>query len=162
VNIAFFLTPKSEVVWVSASGTVEQALERMKPNGFGSVPILNEEGGYAGTLSTGDLMWYLIEAGGNWHDIAQTTPLDNVRRRLDDSAVHIDAKFAQLIDRIVTQGFVSVVDDRGFFIGIVRRRPIIEHLARLANTVRGSGRERVLRFLRSSVSRGFGARSSRQ
>lgn len=56
LNASWFLTPKSEVVWVSAQGSVEQAIERMKPNGFSAVPILDEEGAYVGTLSTGDLI----------------------------------------------------------------------------------------------------------
>lgn len=145
MNIAFFLTPKSEVVWVSASGTVEQALERMKPNGFGSVPILDDDGGYVGTLSTGDLMWHLMEAGPTWQESASTTPLQRVRRRLNDGAVHIDAEFRQLMARVVTQGFVSVVDDRGVFIGIVRRRPILEYLARLVASIGPATRERALR-----------------
>ena len=145
MNVAFFLTPKSEVVWVSASGTVEQALERMKPNGFGSVPILDDDGGYVGTLSTGDLMWHLMQLPGTWQDIARSTPLSSVRRRLDDSAVHIDAEFRQLVARVTTQGFVSVVDDRGVFIGIVRRRPIIEYLARLVESIGPATRERALR-----------------
>jgi CBS domain-containing protein len=145
MNIAFFLTPKSEVVWVSASGTVEQALERMKPNGFGSVPILDDDGGYVGTLSTGDLMWQLMQASGTWQECARSMPLLSVPRRLDDSAVHIDAEFRQLMARVVTQGFVSVVDDRGVFIGIVRRRPIIEYLSRLAESIGPATRERALR-----------------
>jgi CBS-domain-containing membrane protein len=145
MNVAFFLTPKSEVVWVSASGTVEQALERMKPNGFGSVPILDDDGGYVGTLSTGDLMWHLMQESGTWQAIARSTPLADVRRRLDDSAVHIDAEFRQLVARVTTQGFVSVVDDRGVFIGIVRRRPIIEYLARLVESIGPATRERALR-----------------
>jgi CBS domain-containing protein len=145
MNIAFFLTPKSDVVWVSASGSVEQALERMKPNGFGSVPILDDEGGYVGTLSTGDLMWHLMQADGAWLDTARATPLLSVPRRLDDTAVRIDADFRQLMARVVTQGFVSVVDDRGVFIGIVRRRPIIEYLARLVDSLGPATRERVLR-----------------
>jgi predicted transcriptional regulator len=131
-NIAFFLTPKREVVWVSASGTVEQALERMKPNGYSAVPILDDDGGFVGTLSTSDLMWHLMRAGEAWRESARSTPLLCVRRALDDSSMHIDGDLGQLIARVVTQGFVSVVDDRGAFIGIVRRRPIIEHLACLA------------------------------
>ncbi len=130
MNVAFFLTPKSEVVWVSASGSVSQALERMKPNGFGSVPILDDDGGYVGTLSTGDLIWSLMEADTAWAAQARRTPLLSVKRKLDDSAVHIDADFAELIRLVMTRGFVSVIDDRGVFIGIVRRRRIIEHLAR--------------------------------
>src|SRR5450432_4081321 len=95
MNIAFFLTPKSEVVWVSASGTIEQALERMKPNGFGSVPILDDDGGYVGTLSTGDLMWHLLDAERSRPGGALSSPLLRVRRRLDDSAVRIDADFPE-------------------------------------------------------------------
>ena len=145
MNIAFFLTPKSEVVWVSVSGSVEQALERMKPNGFRSVPILDDDGGYIGTLSTGDLMWQLMQASGTWQECARSTPLLSVPRRLDDSAVHIDAEFRQLIERVVTQGFVSVVDDRGVFIGIVRRRPVIEYLSRLAESIGPATRARAFR-----------------
>jgi CBS domain-containing protein len=147
MNIAFFLTPKRDVVWVSGSGTVAQALERMKPNGFGSVPILDDDGGYAGTLSTGDLMWHLMEAEGTWRNVARSTPLVDVSRRLDDSAVHIDADFRQLMARVVTQGFVSVVDDRGVFIGIVRRRPVIEYLSRLVESIGPAIRERAFRRL---------------
>ncbi|MEI9938301.1 MAG: CBS domain-containing protein [Pseudomonadota bacterium] len=137
MNIAFFLTPKSEVVWVSASGSVEQALERMKPNGFSAVPILDDDGCYAGTLSTSDLMWYLLDSGENWQEKARATSLLSVPRRLQDSPVHIDAAIPTLIARIVSQSFVPVVDDREVFIGIVRRRPIIEFCARLAGLGRG-------------------------
>jgi CBS-domain-containing membrane protein len=145
MNIAFFLTPKSEVVWVSASGTIGQALERMKPNGFGSVPILDDDGGYVGTLSTGDLMWHLMHADAPWQVTARTTPLLDVRRRLADSAVHVDAEFGQLMSRVALQGFVSVVDDRGVFIGIVRRRPVIAYFARLLASLGPATRERALR-----------------
>lgn len=132
MSVAFFLTPKSEVVWVSASGTIEQALERMKPNGFGAVPILDDDGRYVGTLSTSDLIWDLLGAGGSWSARARSTSLLRVPRRLNDSAVHIDTSISALVARAVNQTFVPVVDDREVFIGIVRRRPIIEYCARLA------------------------------
>ncbi len=34
----------------------------MKPNGFAAVPILDDDGGYVGTLSTSDLLWFLDNA----------------------------------------------------------------------------------------------------
>ena len=132
MNVAFFLTPKSEVVWVSASGSIEQALERMKPNGFSAVPILDDNGCYAGTLSTSDLMWYLLDSGQRWQERARSTPLSNVPRRLRDTPVHINASIPTLIARVVSQSFVPVVDDRELFIGIVPRRPVIEFFACLA------------------------------
>ena len=140
MDVASFLTPKREVVWVSAEGTVEQALERMKPNGFGSVPILDEEGRYCGTLSTSDLIWYLVAAGDSWLDTARTTPLASVRRARNDEALHAADGLNKLLSQIAIQSFVSVVDDAGTFLGIVRRRPIIEYLARSA--ARGARSER--------------------
>jgi CBS domain-containing protein len=143
MNVAFFLTPKREVVWVSASGSIEQALERMKPNGFGAVPILDDDGCYAGTLSTSDLMWYLLDSGQHWQERARATSLLNVPRRLQDSPVHIDADIPTLIARAVSQSFVPVVDDREVFIGIVRRRPVIEFCARLAGLGNGARADRL-------------------
>jgi CBS domain-containing protein len=136
MDIAYFLTPKSEVVWVSAEGTIAQALERMKPNGFGSVPILDEEGRYFGTLSTSDLIWYLVEAGDSWQNTKRLTPLAEIRRARNDAALHVAAGLPKLLDQIAVQSFVSVVDDRGIFLGIVRRRPIIEYFARAARGTR--------------------------
>ena len=132
MDIASFLTPKSEVVWVSAEGTIAQALERMKPNGFGSVPILDEDGRYFGTLSTSDLIWHLIQARDFWQETAQITPLASVRRARNDDALRLTAGVPKLLSQIAVQSFVSVVDASGLFVGIVRRRPVIEHLARVA------------------------------
>jgi CBS-domain-containing membrane protein len=132
MDIAYFLTPKSKVVWVSAEGTIAQALERMKPNGFGSVPILDEDGRYFGTLSTSDLIWFLVQAGDSWQETAHVTPLAGVRRARHDEALRMGAGVPKLLSQIALQSFVSVVDDRGLFLGIVRRRPVIEHLMRVA------------------------------
>jgi len=132
IEVAAFLMPKSEVVWVSASGSVEQALERMKPNGFAAVPILDDEGCYVDTLSTSDLMWFLLGVGSAWRELARATALLTVPRRLNGLVLHVDASLSALINAAIEQSFVSVVDDRGVFIGIVRRRPVIEYCARLA------------------------------
>ncbi len=129
---------------MSAEGTIAQALERMKHNGFGSVPILDEDGGYFGTLSTSDLIWYLVQAGDSWQHTARITPLSSVRRACNDQALHVAAGFPKLLSQIALQSFVSVVDDSGLFVGIVRRRPVIEHLARVAGRVARGERQRQL------------------
>jgi CBS domain-containing protein len=123
-NIAFLLTPKTEVVWVSASGTLGEAIERMKPNGFAAVPVLDDEGGYIGTLTEGDVLWHLLDAPDA--KLAHAEPVLDVERRTDNRAVHIDAKLETLILRAAEQNFVPVLDDREVFIGIVRRKSIIE------------------------------------
>ena len=129
--VSSFLTPKSEVVWVSATGSVEQALERMKPNGFSAVPVLDDDGRYVGTLSTSDLIWFLLAADGTWQERARSTPLECVPRKLQDSALPIDADPPSLIARAANQPFVPIVDAQDRFVGLVRRRPLLEHCARL-------------------------------
>jgi CBS domain-containing protein len=124
-----FLTPKSEVVWVSATGSVEQALERMKPNGFSAVPILDDDGCYVGTLSTSDLIWFLLPGEAGWQERARSTSLLGVPRKLKDSAVPVDADVSSLIARATHQPFVPIVDGQGRFVGLVRRRPLLEYCA---------------------------------
>jgi CBS domain-containing protein len=124
INILFLLTPKREVVWVSAYGTLGEAIERMKPNGFAAVPVLNDEGGYVGTLTEGDILWHLLDAPDP--KLARSEPVLDVMRRTNNRAVHVDAKLETLLLRAAEQNFVPVLDDREVFIGIVRRKSIIE------------------------------------
>ncbi len=123
-NIAFLLTPKSEVVWVSANGTLGEALERMRPNGFAAVPLLDDAGGYVGTLTEGDVLWHLLDAA--QPKLAIEASVLAVKRRTNNRAVHIHAKLETLVSRAAEQNFVPVLDDREVFIGIVRRKSIIE------------------------------------
>ena len=59
MNIAFFLTPKNQVVYEKPSSTMRQALERMEYHRYAAVPLVNEKGTYVGTLTEGDLLWKL-------------------------------------------------------------------------------------------------------
>jgi CBS domain-containing protein len=119
-------------VWVPASATLRQAIERMKPHGFTAIPILDDRGGYVGTLTEGDILWHLINVPGTSLRTAELTPLLAVERRTNNFPVHINADIEALITRAVEQNFVPVVDDYEVFIGIVPRKPIIEHCSRMA------------------------------
>ena len=125
LSVLFLLTPKREVVWVRAYGTLSEAIERMKPNGFAAVPVLDDEGGYVGTLTEGDILWHLLDAQDP--ERARAEPVLDLVRRSNNRAVHIDAGLETLLLRAAEQNFVPVLDDREVFIGIVRRKSIIEH-----------------------------------
>jgi CBS domain-containing protein len=138
MNVAFFLTPKNQVVWVPASATLGQAIERMKPHGYTAVPILDDRGGYFGTLTEGDILWHLIKFRETSLRTVELTPLLGVELRKKNHPVHIDADVEALITRAVEQNFVPVVDDYDVFIGIVPRKPIIEHCARKAGILKAT------------------------
>ena len=57
MNILFFLKPKQQVVYIYDDFTIRQALEKMEYHRYTSIPIINKEGDYIGTLSEGDILW---------------------------------------------------------------------------------------------------------
>jgi CBS domain-containing protein len=129
MNIAFFLLPKQEVACVTADSTLRQTLERMEYHRYTAVPILDAEGGYAGTVTEGDLLWYLKNHPEITFAESHRVRLADVPLRLDNRTVQIDAKMEDLISLAKVQNFVPVTDDMNRFIGIVRRSDIIDYCA---------------------------------
>lgn len=127
MNIAFFLLPKQEVVCLPHDATLRQALERMEYHRYSAVPIINGEGGYVGTVTEGDLLWFMKNRGDLTFESANKVRLGEVPLRVNNKAVNIDANMDDLISLAKAQNFVPVVDDRNHFIGIVRRSEIIDY-----------------------------------
>jgi CBS domain-containing protein len=127
VNVAFFLTPKAEVVCVSTRASVRQALEKMEAHRYTAVPLVDHDGRYVGTLTEGDLLWHLKHIDGPWLERSEHVSVMSVPRRMDNRAVRIGAEMEELIQLASDQNFVPVVDDREVFVGIVRRKSIIDY-----------------------------------
>src|SRR5690242_4306429 len=127
MKIAFFLTPKADVAWVRTTSTVRQAIERMEHHRYTAVPLLTPEGGYAGTLTEGDLLWFMKQNPTLRFEDTEQIPLETVSRRLTVRPIHINADIEQLLTMALDQNFVPVTDDRDIFIGIVRRRAILSY-----------------------------------
>ena len=66
MNIAFFLLPKSEVITTTPQATLRQTLERMEYHRYTAVPILSDDGHYVGTVTEGDLLWFLKNSDAYW------------------------------------------------------------------------------------------------
>ena len=54
-------------------------------------------------------------------------PISSFAHKRDYKAVTVSTSMDQLIEAAMNQNFVPVVDDRGMFIGIVRRQAIIRY-----------------------------------
>jgi CBS-domain-containing membrane protein len=132
MNVAFFLTPKRDVVWVPTSASVSEAIRLMRAGRYAAVQLLDEDGRYAGTLTEGDLLWHVVRPSLQTQQLTLEASVLTVRRRTNVRAVRIDVQVEVLVSRSIEQNFVPVTDDRDVFIGIVPRRPLIEHCARLA------------------------------
>lgn len=127
MNIAFFLLPKQEVVCLTHDTTLRQALERMEFHRYSSVPILHGDGTYYGTITEGDLLWFMKSRPDLTFESTNKVRLSEVPLRVTNQAVNIDANMDDMITLAKVQNFVPVVDDRNHFIGIVRRSEIIDY-----------------------------------
>ena len=126
MNIAFLLTPKSQVTYIYEDSTFRQALEKLRHHGYSAVPVLTRDGGYAGTLSEGDFLWSMLEVGGASLADCEGIRVSAIKKSDRTPAVRITSDTDELISRALEQNFMPVVDDRGAFMGIVTRRAIIE------------------------------------
>ena len=127
MNILFFITPKSEVACVYEEDSLRQALERMEFHQYSSVPMFSRGGEYVGTLTEGDLLWGIKNQYNLNLREAESIPVTTIRRRMDNLPVNAKADMEDLIDKALNQNFVPVVDDRGYFIGIITRKDIIRY-----------------------------------
>lgn len=129
MNIAFFLIPKAEVVYLHTDSNMRQALEKLERHRFTAIPLVDKAGKYAGTLTEGDLLWKIKNTFQFMFSRAKRIKISDVPRRIQNKPVHIDAEMEDLLSLAIAQNFVPVVDDHEIFIGIIRRREIIEYYA---------------------------------
>lgn len=125
MNILFFLKPKSEVAYIYDYHTLRQALEIMEYHKYSSIPMLNKEGEYVGTITEGDLLWSLKKWDLFHIKDAEDISILKVDRKVDYQSVTAESNMEDLIDKAMAQNFVPVVDDHNHFIGIITRRDII-------------------------------------
>ncbi len=127
MNIAFFLTPKSELIYEMVDSTMRQVLERMEHHGYSAIPIIDNDGTYVGTLTEGDLLWKIKNTPGLSFRNTNKVLVKDIERRKKHEVVTINADINNMITLARSQNFVPVVDDDGIFIGIIKRSDIIDY-----------------------------------
>lgn len=129
MNILFFLKPKGECVYVYDEDSLRQVLDVMEANRYTSIPMISKStGAYKGTVTEGDLLWYIKnQCDLNLHN-AKDIRIKDIKRHRDNQPVSVGAKMEDLFSKVVQQNFVPVIDGQKCFIGIVTRKNVIEYL----------------------------------
>lgn len=127
MNISSFLLPKDKVAFITDSASMLEAAERLEHHHYTAIPIIDDEGKYIGTLSEGDLLWKLKHTPGLHFDNMQQVPVSDIQKRFHNECVWINAKMEDMLTLAADQNFVPVVDENRFFLGIIRRKDIIEY-----------------------------------
>jgi len=124
MNIAFFLVPKSETVYLHRDMSLEAAMEIMRKHRFQALPVLDVDGKYFSVLTEGDVLWALVEHG---REAAPAMMVGELMPDREYRSVRISEDMDRLIGAACSQSFVPVVDDSGVFIGLIKRADIIRY-----------------------------------
>ena len=135
MNILFFLTPKCDVAYVKEEDSLRNTLEKMEFHRYSAIPVLSKDGKFAGTLTEGDLLWEIKNQLNLDLKEAEKVLVKDIPMRKHFEAVGINSSMEGLVARSLTQNLVPVVDDLGHFIGIVKRRDLMDYLYRHADFV---------------------------
>ncbi len=131
VNIASFIQPKEEVSFLRDDMTLRQGLEKLRRSGFSAIPVIDAEDRYIGTISEGDFLWNVVVHNESLDDITlKSLECMKIRDILQNGKVRpacIDSEMEEMLERVKTQNFVPVIDDRSVFIGIITRSDIIRY-----------------------------------
>lgn len=132
MNIAQLITPKVFTAYLLDTHTVRQALEIMQNHHFMAMPVLDKEGKYLGVVSEGDFLRHILSSHSSSMRVQEHYRLSDLYRKDNCQPLHIQASMQQVTEVLLRQNFVPIVDDRGYFCGIVTRRTYIEWISQLA------------------------------
>jgi len=135
-SIIFLLKPKASLSFLEEDSTIRQGLEKMKFHGYTALPVISNAGTYVGTVNEGDFLWFILNT--KHFDLKKQEKyfIKDIVRNDWNPAVKINTTMDELVPRIMEQNFVPVIDDRGFFMGIITRKDVIENYYNLTNASR--------------------------
>ncbi|HOO27771.1 MAG TPA: CBS domain-containing protein [Lachnospiraceae bacterium] len=127
MNILFFLTPKSEVEFVYNDDTISSVMEILEKSTYTAIPVISRTGQYRGSVSEGDILW-AVKNDYNFDETGfSKVHLSKITKKIKYSPVKVDEKVDNMIDRVINQNFVPVIDDDEVFIGIVKRKDVLQY-----------------------------------
>lgn len=132
MNIAFFLRPKIDVVYLKNNDNLQKGFEVFQRYKYTSIPIIDSKGKYIDSISEGDVLWYLKDLISKEQNVdikekLKFIKMNDIPRAKKCLSVKINANIESLISMSVCQNFVPVVDDDDVFIGIITRSCIIDY-----------------------------------
>ncbi len=131
LNVLIFLTPKKNVACLYTSFSLRQSLEKMAYHRYSAIPLLDDNGHYIGTVTEGDILYYLKDKHNLDLISAEQENILNIPRYHDNKSISINTTLGDIFKMAIDQNFIPVVDDKGVFIGIITRKRIFENIEKI-------------------------------
>lgn len=132
MNAFKLIISKSKVKYLYDTDDFIHGMEVLKKSGYTAIPVIREDGTYAGTVCDKDfLLKYTDEDIENY----ETIYVSDIIRNGWNPAINISSDINDLLLLSMEQNFVPVIDDMNTFIGIITRRDIIKFLTENNNSL---------------------------
>jgi len=128
MQIFQFFTPKSETFFLNPDATIRQALEKFDSHKFTVVPLVEKNGMYHSTVSTGDILRYIKNEANFDMEMAENVKVADIEHFRSYKACTCSVPMETILSLALEQNFIPVVDDQGIFIGIIKRKAILNRI----------------------------------
>ncbi len=127
MNIFNILVPKQMLTYLNSNDTLDSAADFLIASGYTAVPVVDDAGEYVGVVSEGDFLRIVMDEGR--HNLSKYKVSDIVKVDVDGAVLNTVSK-KEVYEKILDRNFLSVVDDRKCFIGIITRKSVIIELSK--------------------------------
>lgn len=126
MNIFGILVPKQMLTYLSDTDSLDLAVQLLMGSSYTAVPVIDDEGRYIGIVSEGDFLRVVMERG---RKELQNIKVSDIVDRDMGGVVLNTVEREEIMEKILERNFLSIVDDRQCFIGIITRRSVIMYLS---------------------------------
>ena len=126
MNIFGILVPKQMITYLYADDSLDMAVKKLIESGFTAVPVLDKAGVYVGVVSKGDFLNMVMECGRD--KLGEHTVSEIISQDKEAFIINTVSK-EEIMEKILDRNFLSIVDDRKCFVGIITRKSIIKYLS---------------------------------
>lgn len=128
MNLFNFFTPKSQTFYLLSSSTLRQALEKFDYYKFTVISLIDSDGKFVSTVSEGDILRYIKNVLHFDLETAESVKLSEIEKYRQYKPLNISSPIEEAFQLSLDQNFIPLIDDRGMYIGILKRKTIIEYL----------------------------------
>lgn len=126
MNIFGILVPKQMLTYLSDTDSLDLAVELLMGSSYTAVPVIDDKGKYIGIVSEGDFLRVVMERG---REELKNIKVSDIVNRDMGGVVLNTVERGEIMEKILERNFLSIVDDRQCFIGIITRRSVIMYLS---------------------------------
>lgn len=125
MNIFNILIPKHMLTYLNSEDRLDKAVEFLMASTYTAVPVVDDEGKYVGIVSEGDFLRAVMEHGRQ--NLCNFKVQEFVNHDRDGFVLNTVSK-EEIMEKILDRNFLSIIDDRRCFIGIITRKSVIMYL----------------------------------